>query len=48
MPDDLSLVDENGTLKRIPGNIHISVGGSQPDAVTAKNKKTVEGNIAIK
>lgn len=36
-PDDLSVVDENGLLKQLKGNISISVGGGQPEV---KNKST--------
>ncbi|MGI4806375.1 MAG: fibronectin type III-like domain-contianing protein, partial [Janthinobacterium lividum] len=39
---DLSLVDEQGNLKELPGSIMVSVGGSQPDAQTQVSKKTVE------
>ncbi|WP_299289424.1 glycoside hydrolase family 3 C-terminal domain-containing protein [uncultured Mucilaginibacter sp.] len=38
---DLSLVDEQGTLKELPGSIMVSIGGSQPDAKTQVSKKTV-------
>lgn len=40
-PQDLSLVDEQGNLKELPGNIMVSVGGSQPDAQTQSSGKTV-------
>ena len=38
---DLSLVDEQGTLKESPGSVLVSIGGSQPDAKTQVSKKTV-------
>jgi beta-glucosidase len=44
-PDDLSIMDDNGNPKPLPGNIVISVGDSQPDATTIKNKKTVQGFV---
>ena len=38
---DLSLIDEQGTLKELPGSVMVSIGGSQPDAKTQVSKKTV-------
>jgi beta-glucosidase len=46
-PDDLSLVDENGTPKLLKGKVTIAVGGSQPDAASAKAKKTVRGTLIL-
>ncbi|MVN22410.1 glycoside hydrolase family 3 C-terminal domain-containing protein [Mucilaginibacter arboris] len=40
-PQDLSLVDEQGNSKEIPGSIMLNAGGSQPDAQTQASKKTV-------
>lgn len=40
-PQDLSLVNEQGNLKELPGSIMVSVGGSQPDAQTQSSGKTV-------
>jgi len=42
-PDDLSIMDENGNPQLLEGKITISVGGSQPDLLSIKNKKTVSG-----
>lgn len=39
---DLSLVNNQGNLKELPGSILVSVGGSQPDTQTKISKKTVE------
>lgn len=46
-PEDLSLIDAEGHTKEFPGKIIISVGGSQPDAQTRKDKKTVSKVIDI-
>jgi beta-glucosidase len=40
-PADLSLTQTDGNKKEVKGKIMISLGGSQPDAETAKTKKTV-------
>jgi beta-glucosidase len=45
--EDLSLMGENGTPKRFNGNVSIAVGGSQPDAASAKAKKTVQGQLVL-
>ncbi|WP_222707195.1 glycoside hydrolase family 3 protein [Pontibacter qinzhouensis] len=46
-PQDLTVIDESGNARHVPGTILFSVGGSQPDASTKKIKKTVEGVIAL-
>jgi beta-glucosidase len=46
-PQDLTVTDENGNARHVQGSVLFSVGGSQPDAATRKNKKTVEGAIAL-
>ncbi|MFD1188351.1 glycoside hydrolase family 3 protein [Pontibacter rugosus] len=46
-PQDLTVIAEDGTAKHLPGNMQISVGGSQPDAKTNKSKKTVEATVAM-
>jgi beta-glucosidase len=46
-PEDLSLIDADGHAKAFPGKIMISVGGSQPDEQTRKDKKTVEKTISL-
>lgn len=46
-PTDLSIMDNNGNAQEFIGNVLISVGGSQPGALTMKNKKTVQGSIKI-
>lgn len=44
---DLSLVDNNGRLKQVPGTMTISVGGSQPDERTDALGITVEKSLEI-
>lgn len=44
---DLSITTDAGTYKEVPGKILISVGGSQPDAETAKTKKTTAGYLTL-
>lgn len=44
---DLSITTDAGTYKEMPGKILISVGGSQPDAETAKTKKTTSGYLTL-
>ncbi len=39
------LWDNAGKPKLLPGKILISVGGSQPDETTIKNKKTVQAYL---
>lgn len=39
-PEDLSYVDEQGTVKPLRGTLAVSVGGSQPD-----EKQTTSGNV---
>lgn len=46
-PEDLSVVDDNGNLKQFTGKIVISVGGSQPDAITIKQKSTIQGTLSL-
>ncbi|WP_205500367.1 glycoside hydrolase family 3 C-terminal domain-containing protein [Rufibacter psychrotolerans] len=46
-PQDLTVIDVDGTARHLPGNVTISVGGGQPDAATKKSKKTVEGTLAL-
>ena len=40
-PEDLSVIDDNGNPKQFIGNVSISVGGGQPDALSIRNKKVV-------
>jgi beta-glucosidase len=47
-PQDLALIAQDGTTKHVPGTVQISIGGGQPDAQSKKNKKTVEGTLALK
>jgi beta-glucosidase len=47
-PEDLSLMDGNGNPKRFSGKVLISVGGSQPDALTVKSKKTIQGYMTMR
>jgi beta-glucosidase len=46
-PMDLSVVDESGTIKQVPGKLKVSIGGCQPDDKTKAAKKTVEGFITV-
>ncbi|MEO5782809.1 MAG: glycoside hydrolase family 3 C-terminal domain-containing protein, partial [Ginsengibacter sp.] len=41
--NDLSIMDDAGKPKLLPGKILVSVGGSQPDEKTIASKKTVQG-----
>jgi beta-glucosidase len=45
--ENLSTIDYAGRAKQFPGKVVISVGGSQPDAQTNVDKKTVERSITI-
>ncbi|HYF70563.1 MAG TPA: glycoside hydrolase family 3 C-terminal domain-containing protein [Ohtaekwangia sp.] len=44
---DLTVIQEDGTADHIPGELSVSVGGSQPNASTKTSKKTVEGVVKI-
>ena len=46
-PEDLSLTGADGHIKELKGKLLISVGGSQPDEQTRKDKKTVGKEISI-
>jgi beta-glucosidase len=46
-PMDLSVVDESGAIKQVPGKLSISIGGCQPDAQTKAAKKTVDGSVTV-
>jgi beta-glucosidase len=46
-PEELSLTEANGHWTELHGKLVISVGGSQPDAQTAKTKKTVAKEVSI-
>ena len=46
-PADLSLIQADGNLKAVKGKLMISLGGSQPDAETAKSKKTVAKLVTL-
>ena len=41
--DDVSIMDDNGNAKLLPGKILISVGGCQPDEKSIADKKVVQG-----
>ena len=43
--NDLSMLDNTGKPKLLPGKILISVGGSQPDEKSISVKKTVQGTL---
>ncbi|MCU7550149.1 glycoside hydrolase family 3 C-terminal domain-containing protein [Chitinophagaceae bacterium LB-8] len=47
-PQSLSIADDKGISKPIPGKVLISVGGCQPDKLTKASKKTTEATIQIK
>jgi len=46
-PEDLSLIQADGSLKEVPGKITITAGGSQPNEQTRATGKTIgkEANI---
>jgi beta-glucosidase len=44
---NLSVNDEQGTLKESAGKVLISIGGCQPDSKTKAAKETVEGYVTI-
>ncbi len=46
-PEDLSLINADGHAKELGGKVMISVGGSQPDAQTRKDKKTVSKEVSL-
>jgi len=46
-PEDLSLINADGHAKELGGKIMISVGGSQADAQTRKDKKTVSKEVSL-
>jgi beta-glucosidase len=46
-PQDLTLIDEDGIARHVPGEIAVAVGGSQPDALTKISKKTTDGVLKI-
>ncbi|WP_114778506.1 glycoside hydrolase family 3 C-terminal domain-containing protein [Botryobacter ruber] len=46
-PQDLTVIGEDGYAHHLPGNVQVSVGGSQPNAATKKSKKTVEGTLVL-
>ncbi|MBE7171776.1 MAG: glycoside hydrolase family 3 C-terminal domain-containing protein [Williamsia sp.] len=43
--EDISLVDPNGTLKKAPGTLRISIGGSQPTEQAKAAGTVVEGTV---
>ncbi len=45
--EDITTLDENGNPQLPQGKYIFSIGGSQPDAATIKNKKTVEGILKL-
>lgn len=48
MPEDVSVIDNQGKPEKMKGNLTISIGGCQPDAQTAASKKTVSSTIVMK
>jgi len=46
-PEDLTIVDADGKSQPVKGKLAISVGGSQPDAITAASKKIVSKTVSI-
>lgn len=46
-PQDLTVITEDGTAAYVKGKISVTVGGSQSDTNTVKNKKTVEGTVNL-
>jgi beta-glucosidase len=46
-PQDLSVVDDKGSLKQVKGKVLISVGGGQPDVKLKTSGNVVKGEIKI-
>ena len=46
-PEDLSVMDDNGSPKQFAGKVMLSIGGCQPDATSLKNKKVIQGSIRL-
>ena len=46
-PEDLSFYGEDGNLLPLSGKVTISIGGSQPDAVSNSKKKTINGVLNL-
>ena len=46
-PESLSTADDQGKPKPFAGRVTVSIGGSQPDAATRKDHKTVEGSLQL-
>jgi beta-glucosidase len=46
-PEQLSIADDKGHPVQPKGKLRISVGGSQPDAATNKQKKTTEAEMQV-
>ncbi|MFL5739647.1 MAG: glycoside hydrolase family 3 C-terminal domain-containing protein [Flavisolibacter sp.] len=46
-PEDLSIMNNQGQPVPLSGPITISLGGSQPDAMTLKSHKTVEATLKL-
>jgi beta-glucosidase len=46
-PEDLSMMNEQGKAIPFSGQVVISVGGSQPSAMTNASKKTVQGVVKM-
>lgn len=46
-PEDLSVTDNQGNSKPLKGKVSISIGGSQPDAITVKSGKTVQSPMEL-
>lgn len=46
-PEDLSVVGDNGELLSFSGRVTVSVGGSQPDAVSLRNKSVLQANLVL-
>ena len=46
-PTDLSLINEKGIAKQLPGKLLISVGGGQPDTKIKTTSNTIQSGITI-
>lgn len=47
-PQDLSIVDDKGTMKQIKGKVMISIGGGQPDEKNKTTSDVVKGHVVVK
>ncbi|MGZ5190139.1 MAG: glycoside hydrolase family 3 C-terminal domain-containing protein, partial [Flavisolibacter sp.] len=46
-PEDLSIIGDDGNALPVSGKVMLSVGGSQPDAMSTTKKKTINGILNL-